>query len=390
MEFALTRCRIVLNIGITALILFQFPAIYAEERVKPPSTEIVAKFKLSNHYTKSLLVDELPVLGSEKVSDFAILEAAYLIRHMIGHRLDILQAMANNNVRFVVMAATEMTTDVPEYSDLEPASYWNRRARGLGATEARPAVSCGEENLLNLPGDPYRQENILIHEFAHAIHERGMSSIDPTFDKRLAKAYENARTIGLWSGTYAMQNRMEYWAEATQSWFDTNRKNDQEHGPINTRDLLKLYDPEIAKLLEEVYGNSRWRYISPSARFEPERSHLAGLNQAKLSSFVWTKDISTLARSGEVVKLLQPGKMLVSSPHGSNKKTALNFMNHRDHDVSLFWIDFDGRRKFYATINPGLHYQQNTFSGHVWVITEYNKDIGLVIATESASRVEIE
>jgi hypothetical protein len=88
--------------------------------------------------------------------------------------------MAANKTRFTVMAHDEWTTDVPEHSDLRPPEYWDRRARGLGATRSRPSVSCGEENLLAMKGDPYSTENILIHEFAHAIHEMGLSTVDPT------------------------------------------------------------------------------------------------------------------------------------------------------------------------------------------------------------------
>ena len=49
-----------------------------------------------------------------------------------------------------------------------------------------PYCSCGEENLLAYPGDPYAAENILIHEFAHNIHLRGMVNVDATFDTRLS------------------------------------------------------------------------------------------------------------------------------------------------------------------------------------------------------------
>jgi len=30
---------------------------------------------------------------------------------------------------------------------------------------------------------------------------------------------------------------MEYWAEAVQSWFDTNREPDHDHNHVNTRDI---------------------------------------------------------------------------------------------------------------------------------------------------------
>ena len=99
-----------------------------------------------------------------------------------------------------------MTTQIPEHSDLTPARYWDRRARGLGATRRRPAVSCGAENLLGYPGDPYAAENILIHEFAHAMHGMGMSSVDRGFDARLEAAYEAAMEAGRFEDKYASSN----------------------------------------------------------------------------------------------------------------------------------------------------------------------------------------
>ena len=98
-----------------------------------------------------------------------------------------------------------------------------------------PVVSCAEENLLNYRGDPYSTENILIHEFGHGIHGVGLASVDPTFSARLRKAYKDAMAKGLWKGTYAASNPGEYWAEAVQSWFDTNRQNDSQHNHVDTR-----------------------------------------------------------------------------------------------------------------------------------------------------------
>jgi len=52
----------------------------------------------------------------------------------------------------------------------------------MGGSKTDPYCSCGEENLLGFAGDPYAAENILIHEFAHNIHLRGMVNVDATFD----------------------------------------------------------------------------------------------------------------------------------------------------------------------------------------------------------------
>ncbi len=364
-------------------------AAFSAEKISAPPRELVEAWKLSPFYTRHFSVESLPVLGSSNVSDHAISEAAYLIRRMVGHRPEILHAMATNRVRFVVMAPKEMTTDVPEHSDLQPRLYWNRRARGLGATRARPAVSCGEENLLGLPGDPYAAENILIHEFAHAIHERGMSRVDPTFDQRLQAAYDHAKSAGLWTGTYAMQNRMEYWAEAAQSWFDCNRANDREHGPIDTRDKLKPYDPDVVKLLVEVFGDTPWRYTKPARRPAAEREHLAGFDPAKAGHFAWPTNAPALDAQGEPLAWLASDKAPSASPRGGGNSTTINFVNRRAQPVSIAWIDYDGGSKHFADLRPGLTHLQNTFAGHVWIVSESGKPVGTVVAGEVTGRIEI-
>lgn len=384
------RLKCVFTVQLVLLLALAANVFAQAEKLPPPPRELAEAWKLSPRYVKFISVEGLPVLGTEKASDYALREAEHLIRKMIGHRPDILHALATNRVRFVVMAAGEMTTDIPEHSDLTPKSYWDRRARGLGATRARPAVSCGEENLLCLPGDPYAAENILVHEFSHAIHEMGLNIVDPTFDQRLRETYEHARTNGLWKGTYAMQNRMEYWAEAAQSWFDCNRVNDREHGPIDTRDKLKPYDPDMAKLLTEVFGDTEWRYQRPAKRAETERAHLAGFDVTKAGRFAWPKGVEKLEAQGELLALLEPGKAPSATPvGGSGKDTTILFVNKRAKEVSLDWIDFDGRRKHYANVRPGLTHLQNTHPGHVWIISEGEKVLGAAVAAEATGRVEI-
>ncbi len=88
--------------------------------VIPPPPNVVATFHLSPFYKKYVDVDGMPIVASERVSDYALFEARFLVQHMIGDRPDILRAIAANNVRLAVMATSEMTTDIPEHADLEP------------------------------------------------------------------------------------------------------------------------------------------------------------------------------------------------------------------------------------------------------------------------------
>ena len=239
-------------LGILALLiegLFSRPSPAEEQpwHVGPVPETLREQLELAPFYQKHIAVAGFPIVGSAKVSDHALREAAWIVRHVVGQRDDILQAMAANKVRLVVMAWDEYTTDVPEHSQLQPKVFWDRRARGLGATLHNPVVSCAEENLLGYPNDPYATENILIHEFAHAIHGTAGQALGPGFEPRLQAAYKNATERGLFKGTYAGSNPGEYWAEAVQDWFDNNRENDSLHNHVNTRAELKEYDPATGR-----------------------------------------------------------------------------------------------------------------------------------------------
>ena len=254
-------------------------------RVTAPPKAVVQTLKLKPFYAKYVSACGVPVIASDKVSDYALLEAAYLIERMLVDRPDIAKAIVASKARMVIMGVDEFTTDIPEHSDLKPRGFWDKRARGLGATPHRPATSCGEENLLRYKGDPYRTENILIHEFAHTIHHMGLNRIDKTFDRKLAAAYKAAMAKGLGKGKYASNNRAEYWAEGVQSWFDTNRPPDHDHNHVDTREELKAYDPALAKLVESIFGDKPWRYRRPSQRKAP--LHLAGYDRTRSPRFSW-------------------------------------------------------------------------------------------------------
>ena len=252
---------ILLAMGVAAAASNAKKAFGPPTGVTAPPRNVAKSLKLDPFYKKYVNAGGIAVVSSDKVSDYALLEAAYLINHMLDGRDDICKAMVANKARVIIMGVDEFTTDMPEHSKMKPKGFWDKRARGLGGQPRRPATSCGEENLLRYKGDPYITENILIHEFAHSIHHMGLNFVDKTFDKRLRKTYENTMKKGLWKGKYASNNRAEYWAEAVQSWFDTNRPPDHDHNHVDTRRELKEYDPGIAKLVAEVFGDKPWKYV---------------------------------------------------------------------------------------------------------------------------------
>ena len=376
-------------------------SINISEPAPPPAT-VRKTFSLDPFYEQWIDVEGLPVVASSKVNPYALKEAAWLIRQIIGHRQDVLQALAKNNVRFAVMAYNELTTQIPEHSDLQPGYYWDRRARGLGSTPARPAVSCGEENLLNYAGDPYSTENILVHEFAHAIHQMGLNTVDPGFDDRLKTMYDAALEKGLWKDTYAITNRAEYWAEGTQSWFDTNRANDDQHNHVDTRDKLKEYDPTLATLLTEVFGDADWRYTQAITR--THLVHLRGFTPEESPEFEWPPELIELTEFHQQLKDLDSdgnGKWIDLKAHDpillpnlksgdDNTETAIIFVNRTGAEIAYYWVDYEGDEKFYGKIAPDAFVNQHTYAGHIWLVKDTNEgNLAVFRAEEKTGRAFI-
>jgi len=75
-----------------------------------------------------------------------------------------------------------------------------------------------------------------------------------------------------------------------QSWFDNNRENDHDHNHVNTRTELEAYDPRLAALCREVFGDTELRYTKPATRLT---GHLAGYDPAKAPTFVWPDRLQT-------------------------------------------------------------------------------------------------
>ncbi len=258
-------------------------------------------------YAQRLNAQGFPIVASSHVNPYALKEAAFLVDMMLAKRPDVRAAMIKSGARLCIMAHNEYTTDLPEFArmaseedseipGLSAKDFWDARARGLGGSDTDPYCSVGEENVLGYPGDPYEEENILIHEFAHSIHLRGMLNVDPTFDQRLEETYAAAMKAGLWKGKYAATNRFEYFAEGVQSWFDDNRVNDHDHNHVHLRSQLIEYDPGLAAMCREVFGDTKLKYTKPATRLT---DHMTGYDPSKAPKFEWP------ARLGEAKKAIR-------------------------------------------------------------------------------------
>ena len=265
----------------------QSTAPLPRETASQPEKQIVPGYKqlmitappaslgLDTFYNKYTDAFGIPVVSSEKVPDDAILIARDIINYMLIKRVDVRSALINRKARVLVMAQTEMETDLPERRDwkkpakddrrltpgerenydkpggiasMSDREYWNRRARGMGGT----VTSCAEENLLGYPGTRYYGENILVHEFSHNIMG-ALRTADPALYAEIEMAYEAAKSKGLYKGQYAINTVAEYWAEGTQWWFWSNFEFYDEQIRVQSPDDLKAYDPTLYNIFERVY-----------------------------------------------------------------------------------------------------------------------------------------
>ena len=371
--------------------------IHIPDPVSPP--RIVSDyFQLDPFYEQWIDVEGLPVLASVKVNPYALKEAAWLIRKMVGHRPEILQAMAGKKAKLSVIAHNEIITEIPEYRNDAPPDFLISRERGWGGSR-QATVSSSEENILSYEGPHSRNYNVLIHEFAHGIHRFGADAVNPSFDDDLRIVYEDAMRKGLWKGTYASSDRKEYWAEGTQAWFNPKGDGSFRHFG-DTRKALKNYDPGLAALLAEIYGDNAWRYTSPLTR--TDQPHLQGYNPQESPVFEGWNELEALYHQlrdpnsdggGEWVNLksFNPNQLsrLVESSVGGNRTTMI-FVNLSQDDVLTYRVSSNDAEALWTRIYPGRARWTHTSANQIWLIKDTRgKNIAIFKASEKTGRAVI-
>ncbi len=254
-------------------------------------------------YKKFIDVKGMPVVAADVVADAALQRTYEIVTRMLAGRPDVVEALVKTKMYLIVMGREQVYTDMPEYRNHPNPAYQNERVRGTGG---RP-TSFGEENVLSLSLDRYDDESIGVHEFCHTI-DGALSSIDPTWRERKNKVYRNAMDKGLWKLSYAAGNPGEFWAEIAQSYFDCNRVNNWNHGPIGTREQLKAYDPESYELVRDTFKLSPeqdWRYTflqqQPSVTPPPAKFKM----DPWYTKFTWAREFTVLGRGASDTAMLK-------------------------------------------------------------------------------------
>ena len=119
----------------------QPPDTWECERVTGVPSRVRDGYRLSSFYRKYLHAYGIPIISSGRVRDEALRRACYVVVFLFADRQDIRTWFYRRRGRAGVIAQSEGVTSIPEHAWL--GSWWNQRARGLGATLTHP-ISTGK------------------------------------------------------------------------------------------------------------------------------------------------------------------------------------------------------------------------------------------------------
>ncbi len=203
------------------------------------------------YYVQFEDADGIVIKAASSVHPEALEKAREIAIEMLSGDENIRMRLVTVGAEIGIIPRDAFITDLPEFSNLSGRLDRNGQAydsfaiRSLGASRGQPLSVISEENL-STPGDTFRGESVLHHEFAHAIMDLGFNS---AMHSQWSEIYENAAQAQRFSRTLVIPHARAYFAELSLSFFSVN---DERVGPS---DVL-AEDPEAYAFLQAVYARS--------------------------------------------------------------------------------------------------------------------------------------
>lgn len=214
------------------------------------------------YYTSSLKTKTgITVRAGNTVAESSLRLATEIIDLMLCKIPQVAAKMIELHADVGIYGLKENAYDIPEHR----MGYLlaTRPVEGYGGVKSNPISTISEANLIRLRSGRhatmYPNEMILVHEFGHAIHLIGIDYLeDKTLSSRIKECYRHAKSKGLWPDTYAISNHEEYFATMGTIWFNVMQEGaggkwDGIRGPVNTREELRIYDPDACRLMSDLY-----------------------------------------------------------------------------------------------------------------------------------------
>jgi alpha-glucosidase len=162
-------------------------------------------------YKKRTYAHDVFLIASHNdISQLAHERTRYIIEAMVTpQQADDLMKLGS---AIIIVGIHEKLTEIPGFTHLadDPNIDWNN-TDGCGATEWLPVSTIFERHLLHTPDDPYVDENILIHEFAHHVMSIWIAKMRPDWMRQIHDAFHSAQRGKIYiPDSYILRNADEY------------------------------------------------------------------------------------------------------------------------------------------------------------------------------------
>lgn len=226
-------------------------------------------------------------------------EAVRLISLQLQDK-EVAKRMVKKGTSVTIVPNDMAMTDLPEFEHLKGVEIVEQSSqkrtwdstRGLGAKK----TAITEENLLGIDtsiGSKYcTGYSTTTHEFAHTLHYFGLDKQDCA---TITHAYNNKKNLGkeeLWTDgkryrkddvkqdlleNYASSTESEYFAQAVNAWFGTNKGVDAYTGweRLNGRAWIKKHEPDLTPLLQRLFPTGQLDIITNSSQPLMQRAMIA-------------------------------------------------------------------------------------------------------------------
>lgn len=203
-------------------------------------------------YESYLFCSGIPVLGTAGVDPEALRVADQTMAFMLQEDEATSERLLDQGYYYVLRGRGVKISDLPERF-----TGYTVDTGGLVDPSIPAGTSYGNELLCDVRSAQYFDNNVFVHEFAHAMHFAGVD-LESAKERQINETYAAARQAGLWENTFAARNAVEYLAELTQIWFEVGRQRgptegDGFRGPIVSREELRTYDPAGHDLIASMF-----------------------------------------------------------------------------------------------------------------------------------------
>jgi hypothetical protein len=153
---------------------------------------------------------------------------------------------------------------------------------------------------------------------------------------------------------------------------------------VETSRHIGSIDQRVRKVVEDPPNAPHASPYQKSSRLKLLRLLIAaGVGIVSIAAVIWFHQ-----RNASAGKLCADETAAKSLP--SDTPTLMIFGNKTGAPIKLFWLDFQGSRDFYGELASKETQRQETYLGHVWVVTNTQNDcIGLYRAEAGTKEIAI-